>query len=138
MDSIRRDMFLCAFVVEAGGVRELIRSSPKFPLSADSSSAWLYERLTASAANGYRQSNRIIGLARIHLLLFPLTLMIGVEGESEGGSNQHKTGLMWSFFRTSLEQCSNPYPKQQNKIDLHRAHFCYPNQHIFLAFPLPF
>lgn len=45
---------------------------------------------------------------------------------------------MGSVFRTSLEQRSNPYPKEQKKIHLHRAHFCYPNQHRFLAFPRPF
>lgn len=107
--------------------------APNSP-SADSSSAWLCERLTAFAANSYWRSNGIIGLARIHLLLFPLTLMTGVEGEGEGGSTRHKAGLTGSFFRTSLEQRSNPYPKHQNKIHLHRARFRYPNRHYFFSF----
>lgn len=42
MVSIRKDMFLLVFVLEAG-VWELIQSSSKFPLSTDSSSARLWK-----------------------------------------------------------------------------------------------
>lgn len=86
MVSLRKDTFLLVYVPEAG-VWELIQSRSKFPLSADSSSAQLCERLTASAADSYQESNRVIGLAHIHLLSSPLTLIIGVQGGRQGRMN---------------------------------------------------
>lgn len=138
MVSIRRDTFPWALVIEAG-IWELIRSSPKFPLSTDSSSAWLCERLTVSAANSYRWSNRIIGLPHIHLLLFPLPLMIGVEGKIEGRINPTQSWTDRVVLQNKPGATFKSLSQTANKIHLHRAHFCYVNQCIFyLAFPFPF
>lgn len=122
MVSIRKYMFLLVFVPEAG-VQELIQPSSKFPLSADSSSAWLCERLTASANDSYQQSNRVIGLAHIHLLSSPLTLMIGVQGGRQGRINPTQSWTDGVFLQSEPAATSKSVSQAAKQNSLSQGMF---------------